>query len=113
MHRAENDLQRQVASAFIDWGIPTAESIQIVRQAAPELPILASGGIRTGVDIAKSIALGATMGGMAGPFLKAASQSSEAVSQVIQRVTREIQISMFAAGAADLNVLREIQLLKD
>jgi len=113
MHRAENELQRQVASAFIDWGIPTAESIQIVRQAAPELPILASGGIRSGVDIAKSIALGATMGGMAGPFLKAASKSSEAVSQVIQRVTREIQISMFAAGAGDLKSLGEIQLLKD
>jgi isopentenyl-diphosphate Delta-isomerase len=113
MHRAKNELQRQVASAFIDWGIPTAESIQIVRQAAPELPILASGGIRSGVDIAKSIALGATMGGMAGPFLKAASKSSEAVSQVIQRVTREIQISMFAAGAGDLKSLGEIQLLKD
>ncbi|MEJ2411823.1 MAG: type 2 isopentenyl-diphosphate Delta-isomerase [Anaerolineales bacterium] len=113
MHRAENELQRQVASAFIDWGIPTAESIQIVRQAAPELPVLASGGIRSGVDIAKSIALGATMGGMAGPFLKAASQSSEAVSQVIQRVTREIRISMFAAGAGDLKSLGEIQLLKD
>lgn len=113
MHRAENELQRQVASTFIDWGIPTAESIQIVRQAAPELPILASGGIRSGVDIAKSIALGATMGGMAGPFLKAASQSSEAVSQVIKRVTREIQISMFAAGAGDLKSLSNIQLLKD
>ncbi len=113
MHRAENELQRKVASAFIDWGIPTAESIQIVRQAAPEPPIFASGGIRSGVDIAKSIALGATMGGMAGPFLKAASKSSEAVSQVIQRVIREIQISMFAAGAGDLKSLGEIQLLKD
>jgi len=113
MHRAENELQRQVASAFIDWGIPTAESIQIVRQTAPELPIFASGGIRSGVDITKSIALGATMGGMAGPFLKAASQSSEAVSQVIQRVTREIQISMFAAGAGDLKSLGEILLQKD
>ena len=112
MHRAESEQQRQVAAAFINWGIPTAESIQIVRQAAPGLPILASGGIRSGVDIAKSIALGAALGGMAGPFLKAAATSTEAVVLEIQRVTREIQISMFAAGAKDLISLAKIQLLK-
>jgi isopentenyl-diphosphate delta-isomerase len=112
MHRAESEQQRQVAAAFINWGIPTAESIQIVRQAAPGLPILASGGIRSGVDIAKSIALGAALGGMAGPFLKAAAKSAEAVVLEIQRVTQEIQISMFAAGAKDLQSLGKIQLLK-
>ncbi|MFN2280503.1 MAG: type 2 isopentenyl-diphosphate Delta-isomerase, partial [Anaerolineales bacterium] len=75
MHRAETETQRQVASSFVDWGIPTADSIQIVRDAAPNIPIFASGGIRNGVEAAKSIALGATLVGMAGPFLKAAAQS--------------------------------------
>jgi isopentenyl-diphosphate delta-isomerase len=112
MHRAENETQHQVAAAFIDWGIPTTESIQLAKEAAPELPIFASGGIRSGVDIAKAVALGAAMGGLAGPFLKAAVVSPEAVVEVIRRLLREVQISMFAAGAKDLDSLRKINLLE-
>jgi isopentenyl-diphosphate delta-isomerase len=112
MHRAETDTQRQVASSFVNWGIPTADSIQIVREVAPKLPIFASGGIRNGVEIAKSIALGADLAGLAGPFLKAAATSQEAVQQVIDRILNEIRISMFAAGARDLKELREIQLIQ-
>ncbi len=112
MHRAETEVQRQIASAFINWGIPTADNLQMTKNAVPELPVFASGGLRNGVDISKSIALGAVMGGMAGPFLKAAVNSPEAVIEVIQRVKREIQISMFAAGAKDLQALRQIQLIK-
>lgn len=113
MHRANSELETLVASSFIDWGIPTAESLQIVRQTVPDLPLFASGGIRSGVDIAKSIALGADLGGMAGPFLKAAAQSPEAVRLAILRVSREIRISMFAAGAGNLTELRGIQLLNN
>jgi isopentenyl-diphosphate delta-isomerase len=112
MYRAETESQRQVASTFVDWGIPTADSIQIVRDVAPNLPIFASGGIRNGVEIAKSIALGATLAGLAGPFLKAAAQSQQAVIEGIDRITTEIRISMFAAGARDLKALRDIQLIK-
>lgn len=112
MHRAETENQRQVASSFVDWGIPTSESIQIVRETAPHMPIFASGGIRNGVEVAKTIALGASLAGMAGPFLKAASQSPDAVLQVIDRITTEIRISMFASGARDLKALSEIQLTK-
>lgn len=112
MHRAENEIQRQVAGSFVDWGIPTAKSIQIVRETTPALPIFASGGIRSGVDIAKTICLGATMAGQAGPFLKAASLSPQAVLDVIERFTREIRISMFACGAKDLNILGDTQLIK-
>ena len=72
MHRARDGSQTRLAAAFLDWGIPTAESILQVRRAAPGIPIFASGGLRTGLDIAKSIALGATLGGMAIPYLKAA-----------------------------------------
>jgi isopentenyl-diphosphate delta-isomerase len=112
MHRAETETQRQVSSSFVNWGIPTSESIQIVRESAPHLPIIASGGIRNGVEVAKTIALGASLAGMAGPFLKAASQSPDAVLQVIDRITTEIRISMFASGARDLKALSEIQLTK-
>jgi isopentenyl-diphosphate delta-isomerase len=102
MHRAENPSQARLAAAFLDWGIPTAESILQVRRAHPEIPILASGGLRTGLDIAKCLALGATLGGMAGPFLKAAVKSVEETIQTIQEVSREIRVTMFAAGAKSI-----------
>ena len=102
MHRAENPSQARLATAFLDWGIPTAESIQQVRRSTPNIPVFASGGIRTGLDIAKCIALGAKLGGMAGPFLKAAVRSKEETLQTIAEVKREIQITMFATGASQL-----------
>jgi isopentenyl-diphosphate delta-isomerase len=105
MHRAQNAEQARLAAAFLDWGIPTAVSIAQVRDSVPKTPIFASGGLRTGLDIAKCIALGATLGGMAGPFLKAAVRSVEETIQTIHEVKREIQISMFAAGASQLKEL--------
>jgi isopentenyl-diphosphate delta-isomerase len=71
----------------------------------PETPIFASGGLRTGLDISKSIALGAAIGGMAGPFLKAAVISLDEAIQTIKEIKREIQITMFASGVAKLNEL--------
>jgi isopentenyl-diphosphate delta-isomerase len=113
MHRAQNESQRQLAAAFINWGIPTAEAIQNVCQAAPTLPIIASGGLRSGVDIAKCLALGAVLGGMAGPFLKAAAQSLETTIQTIEEIRREIQVCMFATGSSDLAALRKDKLTHD
>jgi isopentenyl-diphosphate delta-isomerase len=110
MHRAENDSQARLASAFLDWGIPTAESLIQVRNSAPDIPIIASGGLRTGLDIAKCIALGATIGGTASPFLKAAVHSLESTIQTILEMKREIQICMFAAGVGDLAQLRQTPL---
>jgi isopentenyl-diphosphate delta-isomerase len=107
MHRAENASQARLAAAFLDWGIPTAESIQQVHQAVPEIPIFASGGVRTGLEIAKSIGLGATLGGMAGPFLKAAVVSTEETVRTIWEIQREIQVTMFAAGAAQVDELTD------
>jgi isopentenyl-diphosphate Delta-isomerase len=112
MHRANNESRARLAAAFVDWGIPTAESILQVRQAAPEMTIFASGGIRSGVDIAKCIALGATLGGMASPFLKAAVKSLETTIQTIDEVSNEIRICMFATGASDLAALHKTQLIK-
>lgn len=112
MHRAQNGSQAQLAAAFVNWGIPTAEAIQNVRRTAPQLLIIASGGLRTGVEIAKCIALGARLGGMAGPFLKAAAQSLEATVKTIQELQREIQVCMFATGAGDLEQLSQTELKK-
>ena len=110
MHRAQNESQARLAAAFVDWGAPTAEAILNVRRAVPTLMVIASGGLRSGVDIAKCIALGANVGGMAGPFLKAAVRSPDAVIQTIHEIRREIQTAMFAAGAGNIDQLKSTPL---
>jgi isopentenyl-diphosphate delta-isomerase len=112
MHRARDESQRRLAAAFVDWGIPTAQAILNVRRAAPELIVIASGGLRTGVDIAKCLALGARLGGMASPFLKAAARSLEDVILTIQELRREIQVCMFAAGVGNLDQLAQAELIR-
>ncbi len=106
MHRAQNESQRRLAAAFAEWGIPTAEAIVNVRRAAPGLRVFASGGLRTGLDIAKCLALGAALGGMAAPFLKAAALSLEDTVQSVAELRREIQVCMFACGAGNIAALQ-------
>ena len=111
MHRASEEKQADLASRFVNWGIPTAEAVRQVRAALPDIPIIASGGLRAGLDIAKSIALGAQLGGMAGPFLRAAVDSSQAVTDLIDQTLRELRVCMFATGSRDLDTLRATKLL--
>ncbi|OGO27751.1 MAG: type 2 isopentenyl-diphosphate Delta-isomerase [Chloroflexi bacterium RBG_16_52_11] len=110
MFRSKDEKQANLAAAFVDWGIPTAESILNIRKSAPELAIFASGGLRTGIDIAKSIALGASLGGMASPFLKAALVSVQETIDVIEEIRRQIQVCLFAAGVKDLAELKTTPL---
>jgi isopentenyl-diphosphate Delta-isomerase len=105
MHRAPDEFTRELAATFVDWGINTADSILNVKKAAPEMTVLASGGLKNGLDIAKSIALGATLGGMTSPFLKAAMVSTEKVVETIESVKRQIEVVMFSAGIDDLKEL--------
>jgi isopentenyl-diphosphate delta-isomerase len=111
MHRAAEEKQADLARMFVDWGIPTAEAVRQVRAALPDIPVIASGGLRSGLDIAKSIALGAQLGGMAGPFLRAAVESSEAVTDLIHQTVRELRVCMFATGSRDLKSLGATKLI--
>jgi isopentenyl-diphosphate Delta-isomerase len=110
MHRAPDEFTRQLAATFVGWGIPTAASIRIVKQAVPGLTVFASGGIKDGLDIAKCVALGATLGGMAGNFLKAAAVSSEKAAEMMKLTHRQIQVTMFAAGLGNLQELSNTKL---
>jgi isopentenyl-diphosphate delta-isomerase len=112
MHRANNETSRRVAAAFADWGIPTAESIQMVRRAAPGVTLIASGGIRTGVEAAKAIALGADAAALATPFLQPATVSPEAVGEKIREILEELRTAMFCVGARNLQELKSAPLLK-
>lgn len=111
MHRAPTALQRAIAGAFLDWGIPTAEAIQHARQVVPHLPIFASGGLRDGLDAAKCLALGASLCGYAGPLLKAAAVSLEATLEKIQELERVLRIAMFAAGVPSISHLQHTDAL--
>ncbi len=112
MYRAEDDTRRELAASFVDWGIPTVEAIQNTLKIAPGLQIIASGGLRTGVDIAKCLALGAILGGMAGPFLKTARQSADETIKLINLIKQEIRICMFATGCRTIDQLHQDKLVK-
>ena len=105
MHRAPDEFTRQLAATFVGWGIPTSDSILNVKKAVPEMTVFASGGIKDGLDIAKCIALGATLGGMAGQFLKAAAVSTEKAVEMMKLTNRQIGVAMFATGAWSLGQL--------
>lgn len=106
MRRADNEDDQQLAATFVGWGIPTTESILMVKRAAPEMTVLASGGLKDGLDIAKCIALGATLGGMAGQFLRAAAISTENTVEMIKLTKKQIEVTMFAAGIGSLEGLK-------
>jgi isopentenyl-diphosphate delta-isomerase len=99
-------------TTFADWGIPTEEALIAVRQAVPDLQIVASGGIRTGLDIAKCIALGADMTAFGQPLLAAALESPEKVVEFIAGIIYEIKVTMLCVGANNLDALKKIPLLR-
>jgi isopentenyl-diphosphate delta-isomerase len=104
-HRAPTRFHAEVARSFADWGIPTAQSIQQARRGAPNLPIFASGGLRDGIDVAKCVALGASLCGMAGPLLRAAADSAEMLDESLRIVEAQLRIAMMCSGAGTLEAL--------
>jgi isopentenyl-diphosphate delta-isomerase len=109
-YRARDKNQSIIADSFANWGIPTAESILQVKKGAPNTIIFASGGLQDGIDIAKCIALGASLGGIAGKFLRAAEVSGEEVMDVCFQMKKEIQVAMFAVGVRNLSELKKTPL---
>jgi isopentenyl-diphosphate Delta-isomerase len=110
--RAKTALQRRLGETFADWGIPTTDCITSIRQIAPTLPLIASGGLRNGLDIGKAIALGADVAGLALPFLQAADISTTAVRELVQILMAEIQTVLFCTGNADLATLQQANCLQ-
>jgi len=111
MHRAPDEFTRQLAATFVGWGIPTSDSILNVKKAVPGMTIFASGGLKDGLDIAKCIALGATLGGMAGQFLKAAAVSTEKAVEMMKLTKMQIEVTMFACGAENLEDIKGGKLI--
>src|SRR4051794_33753930 len=110
--RQASERGTRVAGAFADWGIPTTEAIREVRAAFPAITLIGSGGIRSGVDLAKAIALGADIGATAKPALGPANAGAGAqgVIEGLQSYIDELRIAMFCSGCADLHALRALKL---
>lgn len=110
--RAKDNRQRHLGQVFADWGLPTAECITAIRTLNSTIPLIASGGLKNGLDIAKSIALGADLGGLARPFLVAAIESEVAVDELVKLLIAELEIVLFCTGNPNLSALKTSGVLK-
>ncbi len=102
----ESHRGNQIGKVFSDWGIPTVCSLLEVHNAV-SIPIICSGGVRSGLDIAKAIALGADAVGIAKPLLKPALKSQEAVEERLKLLMSELRTAMALTGSQNINELKK------
>lgn len=110
--RAKDPRQRRLGMTFADWGLPTAECITGIRAVASDIPLIASGGLRDGLEAAKAIALGADLAGLASPFLKAAAESETVLSEFTDILIAEIATVCVCTGNATLSALKRSGVLQ-
>ena len=108
--RVESYRGSESAAALSEWGIPTAQSLQQCRKAV-KIPIIASGGMRTGVDCAKALAMGASLAGFALPVLKAAKTSHEAVVAKLKTLAEELKRTMLLLGVENIEALKQVRVI--
>ncbi len=97
----------ELGELFADWGIPTPLALRMMKPYRHEVKLIASGGLRNGIDMAKSMILGASLCGMARPFLNPARESADAVRKEIRRFKREFTTAMFLLGAGTIEDIKD------
>jgi isopentenyl-diphosphate Delta-isomerase len=100
---------RAIGALYRDWGIATP--VSVVEAGVAHLPLIATGGARSGLDIVRALGLGASLVGMAFPFLKAASESFQAVCEVLDGLIFELKVAMQLSGAASIAEMRQVDLV--
>ncbi|UHD47763.1 type 2 isopentenyl-diphosphate Delta-isomerase [Aureimonas altamirensis] len=109
--RQADPTMRAAAAAFADWGVPTAQAIADVRAACPGTTLIGSGGVRTGVDVARVLRLGADMAGQAAAGLGPADHSTDAVISHFSAIIWQLRVACFCTGSADIAALAQARLL--
>ena len=104
--RTSDPVQRSTGELFARWGIPTAESIANCREALGDRVVIASGGIRNGIEVAKALALGADAVSLALPLLRAAEKSVDDAVLALRRILEELRTAMFLTGCRTVSDLR-------
>ncbi len=104
--RSQDPLRKAAAEAFNSWGLPTKDCIVSVRSRLSEVPIVASGGMKTGLDAAKAITIGADVIGFARSLLQAATESAESVITTMDQIELELKMSMFGIGVKSIEELK-------
>ena len=112
-YRSNDPAAILVAEGFREWGIPTVQAIEDIKRTCPGATIFASGGLRNGIDVIKSIALGASIAGMARGFLLAASESIEKANMITLVILDQMRITMFAAGVKNLKSLNNQLIVRE
>lgn len=100
-----DETRQRLGEAFWDWGIPTVASLIEVTQRV-SVPVIASGGVRSGIDVAKALALGAAIVGLAYPVLDPAVHGIEEVKKKLQAIVEELRNTMFLVGADSVRKLK-------
>jgi isopentenyl-diphosphate delta-isomerase len=103
----------EAKSTFSAWGIPTDEALIQVREAIPDIPLVASGGIRSGLDMAKCLALGADVAALGQPLLASALESADNVIEFLAGIIHEIKVAMLCTGAHDFAALKKTPLIRE
>jgi isopentenyl-diphosphate Delta-isomerase len=108
--QAKSPLARGIAETFRDWGVPTAQAIMAVKNACPDMVIIASGGMRNGLDAAKAIRLGASLIGYATAILPDTLEGPDSLQARFEAIVTELRITAFCTGSATLEDLRTARL---
>jgi isopentenyl-diphosphate delta-isomerase len=111
-HERGDNRTAHIGETYHSWGIPTPIAVvEAHTSTAGTMPIIATGGVRNGMDVARALSLGATLVGMGHPFLKAASESYEQVCELIETTIAELKVAMQLSGATDISELQRVDVV--
>ncbi|MBP7213621.1 MAG: type 2 isopentenyl-diphosphate Delta-isomerase [Anaerolineaceae bacterium] len=107
MYRQTDPLKRELCQSYRTWGLPTAKALEDIANLPEDIVKISSGGLRNGLDLAKSIAMGANLGGFATKFIHSANDGYESLHNTIKLILEELKLALFLTGSSKLQALKD------